>query len=202
MEEKQIKRIIEALLFVCDRPLTSAQIKEVIEEAQPQQIKAQVEALNSEYQKLERSFRISEVAGGYQIVTNAEYAPWLKRLYRKSRADKLSRPALETLAIIAYRQPITRQEVENIRGVSVEGVIKTLLERSLVRISGRKQVPGRPFLYSTTRQFMEFFGLQSLNDLPKLEEFGQSSLDFVENQIRQDNGGEDNEKVEQVTQED
>ena len=171
MEQEQAKRIIEALLFSSDKPLTHIQIKEVLEELDAQAIKSLITQLKNEYADSGRSFNIMEVAGGYQFCTDPQYAPWLKKLYRRSRTEKLSHPSLETVAIVAYRQPITRQEVEGIRGVSVEGVLKTLMERSLVRISGRKQIPGRPFLYSTTRQFLEFFGLQSLDGLPKLEEF-------------------------------
>lgn len=171
MDREQAKRIIEALLFISERPLTVVQIKEVLEELDTGAIKSLIGQLAREYTDLGRSFNITEVAGGYQILTDPQYAPWLKKLYHKSRAEKLSRPALETVAIIAYRQSVTRQEVEDIRGVNVEGVLKTLMEKSLVRISGRKPIPGRPFFYSTTRQFLEFFGLQSLEDLPKLEEF-------------------------------
>lgn len=171
MEREQVKQIIEALLFASEKPLTVVQIKEVLEEQDAGEIITQIERLQSEYKAGGRSFGIIEVAGGYKLVTEPSFAPWLRKLYRKSRAEKLSRPALETLAIIAYRQPITRQEMEDIRGVNVDAVLKTLLERSLVRISGRKDIVGRPFLYSTTRDFLEFFGLQSLADLPKIEEF-------------------------------
>lgn len=173
MEPKQVRQIIEALLFASEKPLTLAQIKEVLEEIDIQDIKKQISKLHRDYTDTGRSFNISEIAGGYQISTDPKYAPWLQKLYRKSHSAKLSRPSLETVAIVAYRQPITRLEIEDIRGVNVDGVLKTLLERSLVRISGRKAIAGRPFLYSTTRQFLEFFGLQSLDDLPKLEEFGE-----------------------------
>jgi len=192
MEQKQAKQIIEALLFTSNRPLTLMQMKEVLEEIETPSIKAAIEELRSEYQSLARSFNITEVAGGYQISTNPEYAPWLKKMYSKARADKLSRPSLETLAIVAYRQPITKMEIEDIRGVNVDGVVKTLLERSLVRISGRKQIPGRPFLYGTTKEFLEFFALQSLQDLPKLEEFGE----LVAKQ-----GGEEDGKIKEPAQE-
>ena len=168
IEQDRIKGIIEALLFVSERPITLVQIKEVLEEVDTATIKDRIEQLKDEYNQQSRSFNITEVAGGYRIMTDAQYAPWLAKLYRKSRSDKLSRPALETLAIIAYRQPITRQEVEDIRGVNVDGVVRTLLERTLVKISGRKEIPGRPFLYNTSREFLEFFGLHSLEDLPKI----------------------------------
>lgn len=192
MEQKQVKQIIEALLFASNRPLTITQIKEVLEETEAVVIKAAIGELNNEYKLLQRSFNIGELAGGYQVSTNPEYAPWLKKMYHKARADKLSRPALETLAIVAYRQPITRVEIEDIRGVAVDGVIRTLTERSLVRISGRKQIIGRPFFYSTTREFLEFFALQTLQDLPKLEEFGELVA-------REGGGGDD--KTAQLAQE-
>lgn len=173
MGKELIKQIIEALLFVSEKPLTVVQIKEVLEELDAQAIKSVIAQLQDEYKSSGRSFTIIEVAGGYQISTDPKFAPWLSKLYSKSRAEKLSRPSLETLAIVAYRQPITRLEIEDIRGVNVDGVLNTLLGRCLVRITGRKQVPGRPFLYGTTREFLELFGLQSLADLPKLEEFGE-----------------------------
>jgi len=214
MEQEQVKRIIEALLFASEKSLTIAQIKEALEETDSSIIKAQIVRLRNEYKETGRSFNITEVAGGYQISTDLQYAPWLKKLYRKSRTEKLSRPSLETLAIIAYRQPITRLEIEDVRGVNVEGVLKTLLEKSLVRISGRKSIPGRPFFYTTTRQFLEFFGLQSLEELPKLEEFGELGLE-LQKQGNSDikevltsktsgdtSGGKEDGKVKEVPQED
>lgn len=176
MEAEQVKRVVEALLFTSEKPLTIEQIKEVLEDSRTELIKSQIAQLKTEYQNEQRSFTVEEVAGGWRLSTDARYAPWLQKLYRKVRTEKLSRPALETLAIIAYRQPLTRQAAEDIRGVNVDGVLKTLLEKSLVRISGRKQIPGRPFLYSTTRVFLEFFGLHSLEDLPKLEEFEELKI--------------------------
>jgi len=173
MKAEQVKQIIEALLFASDKPLSLTQIKEVLEDQDAQAIKDQLVQLGEEYKGSGRSFQIIEVAGGYRISTNPEFAEWLNKLYSKSRSEKLSRPSLETLSIIAYRQPITRLEIEDVRGVNVDGVVKTLLERSLVRIAGRKQIPGRPFLYGTTREFLEVFGLRSLEELPKLEEFGE-----------------------------
>lgn len=202
MEAEQVKRIIEALLFASEGPLTITQMKEVLEEVDLQVIRAQIEQLSNEYKDSARSFNIMEVAGGYQIFTDHTFAPWLQKLYHKSRAEKLSRPSLETIAIIAYRQPITRMEIEDIRGVNVDGVLKTLLEKSLVRISGRKAVAGRPFLYSTTRQFLETFGLKSLDNLPKLEEFGElAPLHQVETFERIVKEGEEDVKNEEVAQE-
>ncbi len=192
MEQKQLKRIIEALLFASDKPLGIAQIKEVLEGPDISAIKSAAGELKQEYKDSGRSFGIAEIAGGYQIITDPAYAPWLQKLYRKSHTEKLSHPSLETLAIIAYRQPITRLEIEDVRGVNVDGVLKTLLERALVRISGRKQIPGRPFLYGTTKNFLEFFALQSLQELPQLEEFGELAL----------RRGEKDVKIKQPSQED
>ena len=203
MEQEQAKRIIEALLFTSERPLSLTQIKETLEEVDVQAIKKVISQLQSEYRDSERSFNITAVAGGYQISTDPVYAPWLKKLYRTSRTEKLSHPALETLAIIAYRQPITRQVVEDIRGVNVDGVLRTVLEKSLVRINGRKKIPGRPFLYSTTRQFLEFFGLQSLEDLPKLEEFEDIDLEFQKlNKTQDSTGGNEDGENKEIAQQD
>jgi segregation and condensation protein B len=170
MEEEKVKRIIEAILFATDKPLSMHRIKEVLEEVEMEIIKSSVSALKEEYESQGRSFRIVEVAGGIQLITDSQYAPWLKRLYRQDKPDKLSSPALETLAIIAYRQPVTRADIEFIRGVNVDGVIRGLLERGLIKIKGRKDTVGRPFVYGTTREFLECFGLNSLADLPKLKE--------------------------------
>ena len=201
MEQEQAKRIIEALLFASEKPLTVAQMKEVLDGLDAQAIKALISQLQDEYTDSGRSFSVVEVAGGYRVSTDPEYAPWLKKLY-KSRTEKVSLPSLETLAIVAYRQPITRLEIENIRGVNVDGVLRTLLGMSLVRISGRKEILGRPFLYRTTREFLEFFGLQSLEELPKLEEFGEVGLAIQKSGTSADiSGGKENEEVEEISQE-
>ena len=202
MEKEQAKKIIEALLFTSDKPLTIVQIKEVLEELDAQVIKSLITQLRDEYTDSGRSFNITEVAGGYRISTDPQYAPWLQKLYRKSRTEKLSHPSLETLSIVAYRQPITRLEIEDVRGVNVEGVLKTLLEKSLVRICGRKKIIGRPFLYGTTRFFLEFFGLQGLEDLPKLEEFEEASLELEKRQeSHSTSGGKEDGEFEQISQE-
>jgi segregation and condensation protein B len=201
MEQEQSKRIIEALLFAAEKPLTIAQIKEVLEEVDVQAIKAEIARLRGEYTDSGRSFNITELAGGYQVATDPQYAPWLKKLYRKSRKEKLSQPSLETLAIVSYRQPITRIEIEDIRGVNVEGILKTLLEKSLIRISGHKDIAGRPFLYSTSKFFLEFFGLQSLAELPKLEEFGELDQSRIQDNVQENIGGQEDGKVEEVAQE-
>ena len=164
----ETKHIIEALLFVSDKPLSLEQLRTVLER-DTADIKAALKELKEDYQN-KHSFRLREVAGGYQLVTDPEYASWLRKLFQGGRKERLSRPALETLAIIAYKQPITKPEMEQLRGVDVNGVVKTLLEKNLIRIRGRKNVIGRPLLYGTTKRFLEYFGLNSLEELPDLDQ--------------------------------
>jgi len=166
------RSVIEALLFASEKPLTLEQIKKVLDGMDTTQIRAILEELGRDYEQSGRGIRLAEIAGGFQIATFAGYSSFLKKLFKERNAQSLSRPALETLAIIAYKQPLTKLEVELLRNVNVDGVIKSLLEKNLIRISGRKKVAGRPFVYGTTRQFMEYFGLKSLEELPKMEEFG------------------------------
>ena len=180
MELSEAKKIIEALLFASEKPITIEQMKEVIEEIDAKDIKTALLELKSEYENLGRSFKVYEVAGGYQMVTEPAFAEYLKKFYRVKSKDKLSKPALETLAIAAYRQPITKAEIEDIRGVNVDGVIKTLADRLLIKITGRKDAPGRPILYGTTKEFLDRFGLSSLNELPKLSEFTEADIDVNE----------------------
>jgi len=167
--ETETKSIVEALLFVADKPLSIEQIKAVVE-AGKSEIKLSLEELKKEYE-LNHSFRVREVAGGFQLVTDPVYAHWLRKFFQGGRKGRLSKAALETLAIVAYKQPITKPEMEQIRGVDVDGVVRKLLEKGLVRISGRKNVIGRPLMYATTKRFLEYFGLNSLEELPDLDEF-------------------------------
>lgn len=168
-DNAQLDRIIFALLFASDEPLSASRIAKVLEEP-PSDVKASLLRL-AEYLDSERSSTMLEqVALGYQLATRAEFAKYIARLYSGKRKHRLSRAGLETLAIIAYKQPITRAEIENIRGVSCGGVISTLMERSLIRIVGKAKVLGGPFLYGTTHEFLEYLGLNDLNDLPGLEE--------------------------------
>ena len=178
MTNEEAKRIIEAILFVSDKPISIDTIKAVLEDIEPTAIRALVEELNQEYRASERSFGIKEIAGGFQMLTDPRYGEWVAKLYKRP-PDRLSGPALETLSIIAYKQPITRAEIEAIRGVNVDGVVHTLEERGLIRTRGRKDVPGRPILYGTTNEFLQHFGLRSLEELPRLREFQESDLDFV-----------------------
>jgi len=167
----QIKSIIESLLFVSEKPLMLDQIKEVLEGVDTVEIRALINELKSEYQQRASGISISEVAGGFQMGTSGNSAPYLKKFYKIRHAERLTGATLETLAIIAYKQPVTRLDIESLRGVSVDGVVKNLNDKGLIRIAGRRDSPGRPFVYGTTRQFLEYFGLKSLDDLPKIEEF-------------------------------
>lgn len=161
--------VLEALLFASDTPLEASRIQEVLELADEGEARALVEALRARYQAAGSALTVVEVGGGFRMVTRPEVAPWLMRLARSRTRARLSRPALETLAIVAYRQPVSRPEVDAIRGVNSEAVLESLLERRLIRIAGRKDAPGRPFLYETTREFLVAFGLRDLGDLPKVE---------------------------------
>jgi segregation and condensation protein B len=161
--------VVEALLFASDTPLEAERIKDVLELTDTEEARALVDELRARYDKEDRALAVVEVGGGYRMVTRPQIAPWLMRLAKTRTKARLSRPALETLAIIAYRQPVSRPEVDAVRGVNSEGVLDSLLERRLLRIAGRKEAPGRPFLYETTREFLVAFGLRDLNDLPKVE---------------------------------
>ncbi|MBI5124547.1 MAG: SMC-Scp complex subunit ScpB [Candidatus Omnitrophica bacterium] len=178
MDKDQAKRIIEALLFVSDKPVSAVVLKEVLKDIETTDIRTLAEELNNEYASSGRSFSIRQIAGGFQMLTDPVYSRWISTLYKKP-ADKLTGPSLETLAIIAYKQPLTRGEIEAIRGVNVDGVLATLEARDLIRSRGRLDAPGRPILYGTTNEFLQHFGLKSIEELPKLKEFQESDLDFV-----------------------
>ncbi len=170
-EDSLLKSVVETILFISDRPITLEQIKDVIEGVSIAEIRETIELLKAEYDQRRSAMTIVEIAGGYQMLTRPDFALYVKRFYRTRHKERLSKPALETLAIIAYKQPAARMDIELIRGVNSDGVIDHLLEKGLVKIAGRKEVPGRPFLYTTTKEFLEYFGLRSLSDLPKLENF-------------------------------
>lgn len=165
-----IQGVVEALLFVNERPISLDQIKRVLETVTPTEIKAAIDGLNNEYQARNSGLTIQEIAGGYQMLSNPDYVTYVRNFYKTKHKEKLSKPALETLAIIAYKQPVTRTDIELIRGVNSDGVVALLLDKELIKLAGRKDVPGRPFLYGTTKQFLEYFGLKSLETLPNLEE--------------------------------
>jgi len=168
---RELAAVLEALLFVSGEAVSVARLVSVIGTVSKAEIEQSLETLQEQLDQDGRGIQLVKVAGGYRLVTKSDYAPWLKRLDKAKTAQKLSRSALESLAIIAYKQPLVRAEVEEIRGVETSGVIRTLLERKLVRIVGRKEVPGRPIMYGTTKFFLEHFGLQDLSQLPPLREF-------------------------------
>lgn len=165
-----VHQIVEAVLFASDAPLTASEIARADESLDEDRVEQALQALRAEYDDAGRAFQIVELAEGHQILTRAEFAPYLERFDNVPRPSRLSGPSLETLAIIAYRQPIARLEIEYIRGVGVAGVIRTLQERSLIDVVGRAEGLGRPLLYGTTRHFLEHFGFRSLEDLPRPEE--------------------------------
>jgi segregation and condensation protein B len=184
MALQQIKASVEALLYVSDTPLSLRKIKEAFGEdsgVEPEEIQSALTSLQEDFNSDGRGVRIAELAGGFQIITRPEYAAYIKRL-QKIKPPRLSAPALETLAIIAYRQPLIRAEIEAIRGVNADGVLKTLLERRLIRIAGRQDVPGKPIMYATTAEFLQYFGLKELSSLPSLREL-ERELGMEENTI-------------------
>src|SRR5262247_2399281 len=161
--------VVEGLLFASDSPLEADRIRDVLELESNDAARALVTALRERYDQEGRALQIAEVAGGYRMVTRPELAPWLVRLARTRTRVRLSRAALEALAIVAYKQPVSRPEIDAVRGVNSEGVLDNLLERRLIRITGRKEAPGRPYLFETTREFLVAFGLRDIGDLPKVE---------------------------------
>ncbi|HXK29677.1 MAG TPA: SMC-Scp complex subunit ScpB [Candidatus Binatia bacterium] len=179
MERADLKSIVESLLFVADGPLTLQRLAEVMEGSARDEIGSVLEELQAELENERRGVRLVEVAGGYQLRTPKVNADWVKKLFG-GRPPRMSRATLETLAIIAYRQPVTRAEIEAIRGVDVDGVVSTLLERNLIRAVARKDVPGRPFLYGTTPEFLQLFNLKDLSHLPTLKEMEEITLPEVQ----------------------
>jgi len=171
VENSELKGIIEALLFVAGEPLSIDRIKTILEDADKKAIQAMLWEIQHEYDMRLSGLRILEVAGGFQIASRPELAQWIKRLRKVKQSSRLSKPSLETLAIIAYKQPLVKAEIEDIRGVDSSGVIKGLLDKHMIKIVGRKDVAGRPILYATTREFLQYFGLRDISDLPTLKEF-------------------------------
>ncbi|HEY7446658.1 MAG TPA: SMC-Scp complex subunit ScpB [Vicinamibacterales bacterium] len=169
----ELKPIVEALIFASPDPLTPKALYKLLESEPKEDVTAALEALKRDYER-PSGLQLVEVAGGYQIVTKAELHEWVRRLFQERSAQRLSVQALETLAVIAYKQPITALEVSEIRGVNTSGVLGTLIDRRLVKVAGRKRVVGRPFLYATTREFLIRFGLKDLTDLPRIEEMAEA----------------------------
>jgi len=181
MEREKLKSVVESLLFMSESSLTLERLGAVLGGVDRGDIRSVVEELQQEYEYQGRGLRVVEVAGAYQMRTPKENADWVKNLFR-GKATRMSRPTLETLAIIAYKQPITRAEIEQIRGVNVDGIVSTLLERQLARLVGRKDIAGKPFLYGTTREFLELFNLKDLTELPTLKEMDEITLPEVPEQ--------------------
>jgi segregation and condensation protein B len=172
VDRDQQRRIVEAAILASPEPIAPTAIAEFIPRCNPSQVRALVQELNAEYVEQRRAFEIWEVAGGFQFRSLPEFAPYLKQI-QKTRPLRLSQAALETLSIVAYRQPVTRAEVEQVRGVDAGAVLRSLLERQLLRIAGHREVPGRPIVYATTRRFLEVFGLAKLGDLPALRDLAE-----------------------------
>lgn len=168
----ELKAIVEALIFASPEPVTIKTLAKLLDTEPKEEIVAAIEALKEDYLR-PGGLTLVEVAGGYQIVTRAELHEWVRRLFHERTTTKLSVASLETLAVIAYKQPVTAPEISEIRGVNTVGVLGTLVERHLVKVVGRKQVVGRPFLYGTTREFLDRFGLNDLSDLPKVEDMSE-----------------------------
>jgi len=170
VEQERLRSILESLLFAAGEPVSLARLQAALDDPPRAEIQQALAAMTAEYAAQNRGLRLEEVAGGFQLRTLKEHAPYVRKLIT-ARPPRLSRPLLETIAIIAYRQPITRPELEQLRGVDSGGVLETLLERRLIKIAGRKEAPGRPIIYATTPEFLETFGLKDLDGLPDLKEF-------------------------------
>jgi segregation and condensation protein B len=170
MDTPDLKKVVEALLFITNRPLPLEEILDILEEKSlgEKSLRGVIQDISDEYEQRGSPIQIREVAGGFQMATHTAYAPWVRRLYKDETTTRLSASALETLSIVGYKQPITRAEIEEIRGVEVIAVLETLLERRLVKVMGRKETIGRPLVYGTTTEFLRQFGLKSLSDLPAL----------------------------------
>jgi segregation and condensation protein B len=205
MEREQARKVIEALLYMTDHAITETEISDVIGDKQPgtDEIREIIGEIRARYDEMGSPLCVVGVAGGYQIATRSEMAPWIRKLYKERLTVRLSGSALETLAIIAYKQPITRSEIEQIRGVEASGVMETLLERRLVKVVGRKETIGRPLLYGTTTEFLRQFGLKHLSELPDLQSYqlppqnvdASQELPFPEGEAAQPEGGPVGEEV-------
>ena len=169
----EVRATVEALIFASPEPITPKRLCRLLSEEPKEDVLAAIESLKADYEN-RPGLQMVEVAGGYQIVTRPELNEWVRRLFHEQSASKLTVAGLETLAVIAYKQPITALEIGEIRGVNTSGVLSTLLERHLIKIAGRKNVVGRPFVYATTKEFLIRFGLKDLNDLPKIEDMAEA----------------------------
>ena len=185
---EDLKNIVESLLFVADEPLTIERLKQIIPGAEAKTLRETLDELTIDYEARQGGFYLNPVAGGYQIRTRPQYKEWIKR-FLQPKPQRLSKAALETLAIIAYKQPVIRSDIEHLRGVDCGGVLRVLLERKFVRVLGRKEIPGRPLIYATTKHFLEVFGLKNLKDLPtpkEIEEFGSTLSEEMDEPATED----------------
>jgi len=176
---KSLKMIVEALLFSSEKPISAREINSCLPDSTISDIKSALNVLKYEYEAMGRSFKLKEVANGYQFRSRAEYGAYILRMFQTS-PNRLSKAAMETLAIIAYKQPVLRHEIERLRGVDVGGILRTLLEKELIRIMGRKELPGRPLIYGTTKKFLETFDLKNISSLPKMKEIKAFGADEYE----------------------
>jgi segregation and condensation protein B len=170
MNFDKLKEIVEVLIFASDTSISVKQIQSIMEEAKPKEIEKAVDTLNNEYRQTGRSFIIVMVAGGYQMVSRESYSQWVRKLFHRKIKARLTQAALETLSVVAFKQPVSKPEMESIRGVNCDGVIHTLLERKLITLAGRGEGQGKPLLYKTTQEFLRYFGVNDINDLPKPRE--------------------------------
>jgi len=183
MEKNTLKSILESLLFINEKPISTGELMQVIDTCK-NEIEDSLKELTAEYSQRKAGICIVKIAGGYQMCSTPDNSPWVKKMYQERNKQKLSTASLETLAIIAYKQPITRIEIEEIRGVKVDAMARKLSDLGLIKIAGRKNVIGKPFLYITTRNFLEYFGINSLKELPNLEEFTKIvSVDNNQNNV-------------------
>ncbi len=174
-DQKSKMQRVEAVLLICKEPINTRQISRLANLADGTEARTLIKLINRKYKDFGRAFRVERLAGGYQLMTRQELAPWIRRLHGFNEETKLSDPALETLSIVAYRQPILRADIEQIRGVSCGEVLRQLMDRKFVKISGRSEELGRPFLYTTTKFFLKYFGLDKIEDLPKSEYFRKNT---------------------------
>ncbi len=199
MEDREAKSIIEAILFMSGEPVSLDSLRKVIE-IDKYNTERLVRELIDDYSLKNSGLLLLEVAGGFQLVTNPACAPWVKKLLSTSVPKKLTQSSLETLAIIAYKQPIIKAEIEAIRGVNSDGVVKTLLDRRLVKLLGRKEVPGRPLMYGTTNEFLHYFGLKDLTELPTLKEFQEIEVPEPPETLPEESDSEEPVEVEDAAQ--
>jgi len=183
IDADRAKQVVEALIFAATKPLTVPEIRKVLGgQFSAKEIEKWLSEIREVYAQQDRSFELIEIAGGYEFATRKDFAPWILKIELQKKARQATQSALETLAILAYKQPITRAEIEELRGVDVSGVLNTLLERGFIKIVGKKEIPGRPFLYGSTEKFLEHFGLKSIQDLPSLDDIKT----IVENAVKKD----------------